>query len=116
MVLPAAFAVWDALALAVQIVNLATLCAPLAVLLNGADGEHDMGVGVAGSLIVDGKVGAHPGINKIVFHEGADKGKLLRPGQLNRQGHFNFPGKLGGAGFLDFLHAVPESRAVLKLW
>ena len=80
MAFPAAFAVWDALALAVQIVNLATLCAPLAVLLNGADGEHDMGVGVAGSLIVDGKVGAHSSIHKIVFDERTDKGKLLRPG------------------------------------
>ena len=74
-----------------------------------------MGMRIAGSLVVDGKVGAHSSVNKIVFHERADKGKLLRPGQLNRQGHFNFPGKLGGAGFLDLLHAVPEGGAVLKL-
>ena len=47
MAFPAAFAVWDALALAVQIINLAALRAPLAVLSNGPDGEHDVSVRVA---------------------------------------------------------------------
>ena len=74
-----------------------------------------MSVGVASSFVVDSKVGAHSSIHEIVFDERSDKGKLLRPGQLHRQGHFNFPGKLGGAGFLNLLHAVPEGGAVLKL-
>ena len=80
MVLPAAFAIRDALALAVQIVHLAALRAPLAIFFYGPDCQHDMGVGIAGSLIVDGEVGAHSSVNKIVFDERADKRQLLRPG------------------------------------
>ncbi len=116
MIFPAALAVGDALALAVQIVHLAALCAPLAIFFYGPNCQHDMGVGIAGSFIVDGEVGEHSSVNEIVFDIGPDKGKLLRPGQLNWQGHFNFPGKLGIAGFLYLLHAVPEGGAVLKLW
>ncbi len=88
---------------------------PFAIFFYGPNCQHDVSVRVAGSLIVDGKVGAHSSIHKIFLDERSDKGKLLRSGQLNRQGHFNFPGKLGGAGFLDLLHAVPEGGAVLKL-
>ena len=71
-------------------------------------------MGVAGSLVMDSEVCAHTGIHKIVFDERSNKGKLFRPGQFYRQGHFNFPGKLGGAGLLDCLHAVPEGGAVCK--
>ena len=109
---PTAFAVRDALALAVQIVHLSALRSPFPIFFYGADGEHNMGVGVAGSLIVDGKVGAHSSIHKIFLDEHSDKRQLFRPGQLHGQGHFNFPGKLGGAGFLDLLHTVPEGGAV----
>jgi hypothetical protein len=73
-------------------------------------------MGVASSLVMDGEVSAHSSRNKIVLHERTDKGKLLRSGQFNGQGHFNFSGKLGGAGLLDLLHAVPEGGAVCKLW
>ena len=65
---------------------------------------------------MDGEVSAHSSRHKIVFDERPDKCQLLRSGQLHRQGHFNFPGKLCGAGFFDLLHRVPESGAVLKLW
>ena len=39
---------------------------------------------------------------------------MLRPGQLHGKGNFNFTGKLGVAGFFDFLY-VPKRRTVLKL-
>ena len=116
MVLPATFAVRDVLALAVQIVNLAALCTPLAIFFYGSDCQQNVSMGVAGSLVVDGKVSAHSSIHKIVFDERPDKSKPLRPGQLNGQGHLNFPGKLGGAGLLDFLHTVPEGGAVCERW
>ncbi len=75
-----------------------------------------MSVGITCPFVMDGKVSAHSSVHKIVLDEGTDKGKLLRPGQLHRQGYFDFSGKLGGAGLLDFLHAVPEGGAVCKLW
>ena len=43
--------------------------------------RQDMDMGVAGSLVVDGKVSAHPLVHKVVLHIGPDKGKLLLPGQ-----------------------------------
>ena len=56
------------------------LCAPCAIFFQGPDGQHDMNMGVAGSLVVDGKIGAHPLVHKILLHIGPDKGKLLFPG------------------------------------
>ena len=41
---------------------------------------------------------------------------MFRSGQLHRESYFNFAGKLGVPGFLDFLHRVPKHRAVRKLW
>ena len=73
-----------------------------------------MDMGVAGSLVMDGKVGAHPLIHKVVFHIGPDKGKLLFPEQFTGQGCFNLAGKLAVPCFLDLLHAVPEDRSVCK--
>lgn len=75
-----------------------------------------MNMGVAGSLIVDGEVGAHPLVYKVVLHIGPDKGKLLFAGQFTGQGCFNLTGKLAVPCFLDLLHAVPEGGAVCKLW
>ena len=80
VVLPAAFPVRDTLAVFVQVVCLAALCAPCAIFFQGPDGQHDMNMGVAGSLVVDGKIGAHPLVHKILLHIGPDKGKLLFPG------------------------------------
>ena len=64
---PASFAVRDALAALVQIVNLSAFRAPSPIQLQWPHGQHDMGVGVACALIVNGKIGAHPGRHKIVF-------------------------------------------------
>src|SRR5699024_2070639 len=75
-----------------------------------------MNMGVAGSLIVDGKVSAHPLVHKIVLHIGPDKGKLLFPGQFAGQGCLTLAGKLAVPVFLDLLHTVPEGGAVCKLW
>ena len=75
-----------------------------------------MNMGVAGSLVMDGKVGAHPLVHKVVLHIGPDKGKLLFPGQFTGQGRLDLAGKLAVPGFLDLLHTVPEGGAVCKLW
>ena len=74
-----------------------------------------MNMGVAGSLVMDGKIGAHPLVHKVVLHIGPDKGKLLFPGQFTGQGCLNLAGKLAVPGFLDLLHTVPEGGAVCKL-
>ena len=116
VVLPAAFPVRDTLAVFVQVVCLAALCAPCAIFFQGPDGQHDMNMGVAGSLIVDGEVGAHPLVHKVVLHIGPDKGKLLFSGQFAGQSCFDLAGKLAVPCFLDLLHAVPEGGAVCKLW
>ena len=71
-----------------------------------------MNMGVAGSLIVDGEVGAHPLVHKVVLHIGPDKGKLLFPGQFTGQSRLNLTGKLAVPGFLDLLDTVPEGGAV----
>ena len=74
-----------------------------------------MDMGVAGSLVMDGEVGAHSFVHKVVLHIGPDKGKLLFPGQFTGQGRLNLTGKLAVPGFLDLLHTVPEGGAVCKL-
>ena len=43
----------------VQIVCLAALCAPLSVFFQRPERQHDMDMRVAGSLVMDGKVGEH---------------------------------------------------------
>ena len=75
-----------------------------------------MNMGIAGSLVMDGKIGAHPLVYKVVLHIGPDKGKLLFPRQFTGQGRLNLAGKLAVPGFLDLLHTVPEGGAVYKLW
>ena len=61
-----------------------------------------MNMGVAGSLVMDGKVGAHPLVHKVVLHIGPDKGKLPVPWDSSRgQGRFDLAGKLAVPGFLD---------------
>ena len=115
MIFPTAFPIRDTLSILVQIVCLAALCAPCAIFFQGPDGQHDMSMGVAGSLVMDGKVGAHPLVHKVVLHIGPDKGKLLFAGQFTGQGCFNLAGKLAVPCFLDLLHTVPEDRSVCKL-
>ncbi len=75
-----------------------------------------MDMRVAGSLVMDSKVGAHSFVYKVVLHIGAHKGKLLFAGQFTGQGCFDLAGKLAVPCFLDLLHAVPEDRTVCKLW
>ena len=74
-----------------------------------------MDMGVAGSLVMDGKISAHPLVHKVVLHIGTHKGKLLFPGQFAGQSRLDLAGKLAVPGFLDLLHTVPEGGAVCKL-
>ena len=73
-----------------------------------------MDMRVAGSLVMDSKVGAHSFVYKVVLHIGAHKGKLLFTGQFTGQSCLNLAGKLAVPCFLDLLHAVPEDRTVCK--
>ena len=73
MVLPAAFAVGDALAALVQVVNLAALGSPLAVFFQRAHGEQDMDMGIAGAFIMQSKISAHPFIHKVILNKRAGK-------------------------------------------
>lgn len=74
-----------------------------------------MHVRIAFALVVNRKICAHAGNDKSVPDICADEFDLHVPVKLSWQGNFNFTGKLGIAAFLDFLHAVPESRTVEKL-
>ena len=69
MILPAAFAIRDAVALAVQIVNLPAFWPPASVQFQRADRQQDMSVGVPVTLVMEDKVGAHPLCHKVVFDE-----------------------------------------------
>ena len=80
VIFPTAFLIRDTLSVLVQVVCVASLCPLCAIFFQGPDGQHDMNMGVAGSLVVDGKIGAHPLVHKILLHIGPDKGKLLFPG------------------------------------
>ena len=73
-----------------------------------------MDMRVAGSLVMDGEVGAHPLVHKVVLHIGTHKSELLFAGQFARQSCFDLAGKLAVPCFLDLLHAVPEGGAVCK--
>ena len=73
-----------------------------------------MDMGVAGSLVMDGKISAHPLVHKVVLHIGTHKGKLLFPGQFAGQSRLDLAGKLAVPGFLDLLHTVPKGGAVCK--
>ncbi len=116
MIFPAAFPIRDTLSILVQIVCLAALCAPLSIFFQRPERQHDMDMRVAGSLVMDSKVGAHSFVYKVVLHIGTDKGKLLFAGQFTGQGCLDLAGKLAVPCFLDLLHAVPEGGAVCKLW
>lgn len=74
MIFPAALAVRDTLATLVQIIDLAALRAPLPVFFQWADSQQNVGVRVAGFAVVDGKISAHPFVNKIIFYIRADEG------------------------------------------
>ena len=73
-----------------------------------------MDMRVAGSLVMDSKVGAHSFVYKVVLHIGAHKGKLLFTGQFTGQSCLDLTGKLAVPGFLNLLHTVPEDRTVCK--
>ena len=93
LVLPR-FRIVDFAALLVKNVLLFLLRAPLAALLKGAHGKHDMSVRVAAARVMYGKVGAHSRRHKIAVHILADKGNALLPCQLHGQRDFNLPRKL----------------------
>ena len=114
MIFPAAFPIRDTLSILVQIVCLAALCAPLSIFFQRPERQHDMDMRVAGSLVMDSKIGAHPLVHKVVLHIGPDKGKLLFSGQFAGQSCLNLAGKLAVPCLLDLLHAVPEDRTVCK--
>ena len=82
MIFPAAFPIRDTLSILVQIVCLAALCAPLSIFFQRPERQHDMDMRVAGSLVMDSKVGAHSFVYKVVLHIGTHKGKLLFAGQF----------------------------------
>ena len=69
MILPAAFTIRDAVALAIKIINFPTLRPPASIRFQRANGQQNMSVRIARSLVMDGKISAHPGIHKIVFDE-----------------------------------------------
>ena len=114
VIFPTAFPIRDTLSILVQIVCLAALCAPLSIFFQRPERQHDMDMRVAGSLVMDSKVGTHSFVYKVVLHIGTHKGKLLFAGQFTGQGCFNLAGKLAVPCFLDLLHAVPEDRSVCK--
>jgi hypothetical protein len=74
VILPAAFAVRDAVALAVQVINFPALWPPLTIRAEGPDRQQNMGVRIAVTLVMERKISAHSRRYKVVLDVGADKG------------------------------------------
>ena len=89
---------------------------PLAALVDGADGEQDMGMGILrfpALWVVNRHVGAHPQRHKVLLHEIPDKLNLLLPVQFGGQRQQALPAEAGIRGFFRRLHGVPEFFPVL---
>ena len=92
----------------IQGVFLLLLCCPLPVGLKATGGQHDVGMGIALAIIMDGVVSCHSPVDEVLLDVALQQFDLLLPGQLPGKGYFHFPGKLGVAGLFDLVDGVPE--------
>ena len=73
------------LAILVQLVNLSCLGEPFTVFIHSSHGQHDVGVRISVTFIVNGKIYAHALGDKLFHAVISDKGRILLVRKLSRQ-------------------------------
>lgn len=71
-----------------------------------------MDVRITIALVVDGKVRAHPLIDKMLLHKSTYQLQMLPMGQFGWKGKLKLPGQLRVAVCFDSFHAVPQCAPV----
>ena len=89
------------------------LVLPLALFVQRAHRQENVGMGIVAVGVVDGSIGTHPVRNKLLPDKVLQQLDLLLPTQLNGQGNDKLTGKPAVLGCLDFFHGVPELFPVL---
>ena len=112
MALPVAGGEPDALAVLVKVVDLSGFRKPLAVFVHCPERQQNVGVWVAISLVVDGKVSNHPFGNKLLLTKFFYHGQIPLFRHLHRERQHDAPGKLGIPLVLYGFHGVPKRFAV----
>ena len=98
----------DALAVLVKVVNLSGFWKPPAVFIHCPERQQNVGVWVAISLVVDGKIGNHALGNKLLLTKFFYHGEILFFRHLHRKCQHDAPGKLGVPLVLHGFYGVPE--------
>ena len=104
----------DALAVLVKVVDLSGFWKPFAVFIHCPERQQNVGVWVAISLVVDGKVSNHALENKLLVAKFFYHGEILFFRNLHRKCQHDAPGKLGVPLVLHGFHGVPEGCPVCK--
>ena len=86
---------------------------PLALLIQRARRQENVGMGIVAVRVVDGSIGTHPVRNKLLPDKVLQQLDLLLPTQLNGQGHDELTGKSAVFCCFHFLHGVPELFTIL---
>jgi len=84
------------------------------VFIHCPERQQNVGVWVAISLVVDGKVSDHPFGNKLLLTKLFYHGEILFLRHLHRERQHDTPGKLGVPLVLHGFHGVPERCPVCK--
>ena len=80
---------------------------PLFMIVNPAHRQHDVHMGIAHTLIMQGPVSNHSFAYKILLNIGSHTGNLFVAFHFRRERHLDFPRKLRIRTFLDLLYFVP---------
>ena len=112
--LPVAGGEPDALTVLVKVVDLSGFWKPFAVFIHCPERQQNVGVWVAISLVVDGKIGNHALGNKLLVAKFFEHGKILFLRHLYRERQHDAPGKLGVPLVLHGFYDVPEGCPVCK--
>ena len=104
----------DALAVLVKVVYLSGFREPLAVFIHCPERQQNVGVWVAISLVVDGKIGYHAFGNELLIAKFFEHGKILLFRNFHWERQHDAAGKLRVPLILHGFHGVPEGRPVCK--
>jgi len=98
----------DALTVLVKVVHFSGFRKPFAVFIHCPEGQQNVGVWVAISFVVNGKVGYHAFGNKLLLTKFPNHFQILFLRHLHRKRQHDAPGKLGVPLVLYGFYGVPE--------
>ena len=102
----------NALAVFIKVVYLSGFREPLAVFVHCPECQQNVGVWVAISLVVDGKVSDHPFGNKLLLTKSLYHGEILLLRDFHRKRQHDAPGKLGVPLVFHGFYGIPEGCPV----